>query len=71
MKFWKLIELLCEERGVTPQIMAMRIGVKQCTVESWKYKGKLPKWETQVRLCEYFHVSRAYFLDFEAEHFSK
>lgn len=65
MTFYELIEVLCKERGVTTQIMAMRIGVPYGTVRNWKNNGSIPRWQTLIKLSEYFRVPRDYFLDFK------
>ncbi len=65
MTFYELVEVLCKERGVTTQIMARRIGVPYGTVRNWKTNGSIPRWQTLIKLSEYFRVPRNYFLDFK------
>ena len=65
MTFYELVEVLCEERGVTTKIMAMRIGVSYAAVRNWKNSGAIPRWQTLIKLSEYFRVPRDYFLDFK------
>lgn len=63
MTFYQCVKLLCEERGVTPAIMAKRIGVSYHTVRKWRYVKSLPRWATIIKLSDYFRVPREYFLD--------
>lgn len=63
--FWQMIEILCEQKGVTPEIMSLRLQIKKTTLYSWKRKGIIPRYETLVKLAEYFRVPREYFLKYK------
>lgn len=71
LTFWQMIEMLCEQKGVSPKVMAMRLHIKQCTLRDWKYKGTIPRWATLVKLSEYFHVPMDYFLEYKKNQFRK
>ena len=62
MTLYELVEVLCEERGVTTKIMAMRIGVSYAAVRNWKKTGAIPRWQTLIKLSGYrettFWISR-------------
>ena len=48
---------LCESKGVTPTQVARDTGIRQSTVSMWKRQGTTPKYETLLKLADYFGVS--------------
>ena len=47
---------LCNERGVSPSTVAVRVGVDKSAITRWS-KGAEPRYATLMRIADYFSVS--------------
>lgn len=51
---------LCQKSGVTPTQVARDLGLRQSTVSMWKKQGTTPKYETLLKLSDYFGATIDY-----------
>jgi transcriptional regulator with XRE-family HTH domain len=64
MNFYQKVVSLCEERGVSVSVAADEAGFARSSVTKWKQNPNIqPSLPIIEKLCSYFHVDRAYFLD--------
>lgn len=59
--FWERFENLCNEKGIKPNPVAAKIGIKSGTVTKWK-NGTIPTGETLIKIANFFNVSIDYLL---------
>lgn len=57
MVFGKVLKSLCEERGVTQDKLSQYLHVNRATIAGYEVKGKEPRYETLIKLADYFDVS--------------
>lgn len=53
--FWKNYELLCINKGESPNAVAKKLNISSGSVTWWK-KGKVPHNSTIVKIANYFNV---------------
>jgi transcriptional regulator with XRE-family HTH domain len=54
--FYDKFVRLCNERGVSPSSVAVKVGVDKSAVTRWS-KGAEPRYPTLMRIADYFGVS--------------
>ena len=54
--FYDKFVRLCNERGVSPSSVAVKVGVDKSAVTRWS-KGSEPRYPTLMRIADYFGVS--------------
>ena len=60
--FFKKMEKLCGEKGISLTALCREIGINSSAVTSWK-KGAVPQNRTLRKICDYFNVPMSYFDD--------
>lgn len=58
--FYDNFLILCSDNGVSPLQVRKDLGISQSTMASWKSRGLTPKYETLLKLADYFGVSVDY-----------
>lgn len=61
MTFYELFLALCEDDGVSIETVSRRIGVSTKIIRQWKHIKTQPKFETTVKICQYFRLPNDYF----------
>lgn len=61
------IRALREAQGMSQIELAEKIGVTNRTIHTYECLGAIPRGKNIVKLCEVFHVSRAYLANPEIE----
>ncbi len=59
--FWETFSELCAEKKVKPGRVAREIGVSNSATTHWK-SGKVPHYDTLLKIADYFGVSVDYLL---------
>ncbi len=59
--FWEKYEILCKQKGKSPNAFAKEIGAGTSACTYWK-KGAIPKGETLLKIAECFDCSVDYLL---------
>lgn len=57
MAFGEVLKSLREECGVTQDKLAQYLHVNRATIAGYEVKGKEPRYETLIKLADYFDVS--------------
>lgn len=57
--FYERFTQLCKRDDVSPAAVAKEIGLSNSATTYWK-KGAVPKYDTLIKLANYFHVSIGY-----------
>lgn len=60
--FWNVFSTLCAEKGVSPNRVAVELGLSNATTTGWKKRGSTPNSTTLRMLANYFDVSTDYLL---------
>lgn len=55
-------EQLCQERGVTPYVVAKTTNIQQSTFTHWKQGKYTPKVDKLMKIADFFEVPLEYLL---------
>lgn len=61
MDFFGKYKQLCEQNGSSPNAIGKKLGFSSGSITSWK-NGTTPKFETRLKIADFFHVPIAVFL---------
>ena len=64
--FYDKYKELCAKKGISPFAAARDLGISSRTQGNWK-KGSSPRFETLMKIAEYFRVPVSYFDDDDDE----
>lgn len=62
MRFAAMLKKLREEKAVTQEALAQKLGITRSTVAGYETKGKQPDYERLLQIAEIFDVSVDYLL---------
>ena len=57
MEFYKKVNALCREKGISITTLASELGFSKATPTNWKKMKKPPRAENAKKIAEYFNVS--------------
>ena len=63
--FYEKLQLLCQERGITPSALAKELGLSTGNLSKWKNGGR-PRADTVQKIASYLNVSMDALLQDEA-----
>ena len=62
MEFWKNYEILCKNKGKSPNAVAKELGISSGSVTAWK-NGRIPQNKKLALIANYFNVPIAVLTD--------